>query len=225
MRHKFVQDLIRDVDFLGLQETHCTSGRIAAFRGFEGTSAFWSHLSRSRAGIGLIVQTRFLELFTSWQWEEDQAGRLAVLQLRGPSGGMDIWVCYFSANSREEREESIRKISRKISAAEQVMSFIFGDFNFTEHECDRFQKQSGQWSGQTNKPETRLWRDLCGRGGFAEWAQEHMTCDTGIVQSRIDRAYCNQHLAEQLNKHLSCVALPWVSGLSAHRPLRFSRTV
>ena len=56
-----------------------------------------------------------------------------------------------------------------------------------------------------------------------EWAQSEHTHENGIVRSRIDRMYINQHVTHQLQKHCECVALPFPLGLSAHRPLSFSR--
>ena len=53
--------------------------------------------------------------------------------------------------------------------------------------------------------------------------QSEHTHENGIVRSRLDRAYFNQHVSLQLQKHCECVALPFPLGLSAHRPISFSR--
>lgn len=49
------------------------------------------------------------------------------------------------------------------------------------------------------------------------------TYDSAQVRSRLDRVYWNQHLADQLDRRLICVALEWKPGLSAHRAVSFGR--
>ena len=78
------------------------------YRDYAGTVSFWSNMSRRQAGIGLIVQKSFINQFKERSWEEIEAGRIAVLRLRGGKGGLDLWVCYFSATSTEERVSSIQ---------------------------------------------------------------------------------------------------------------------
>eukprot|EP00959_Pyramimonas_sp_CCMP1952_P251156 5249263-Pyramimonas_sp.AAC.1 len=43
------------------------------------------------------------------------------------------------------------------------------------------------------------------------------------ARSRLDRIYLNQHTAKQLDRHMTCCALPWRADLSAHRAVLFSR--
>ncbi|CAK0848639.1 unnamed protein product [Prorocentrum cordatum] len=43
------------------------------------------------------------------------------------------------------------------------------------------------------------------------------------ARSRTDRIYLNQHAVEQLDRHMTCCALPWREDLSAHRAVLFSR--
>ena len=49
------------------------------------------------------------------------------------------------------------------------------------------------------------------------------THENAVVRSRLDRAYWNAPLAEQLDRVLTCAALEWVPHLSAHRPVAVSR--
>ena len=194
------------------------------YRDYAGTVSFWSNMSRRQAGIGLIVQKSFINQFKERSWEEIEAGRIAVLRLRGGKGGLDLWVCYLSATSTEERVSSIQTMSLYISPRAEVTSFVFGDYNFTIHEKDRLQKASGEWSGLSNRREGNQWNEsMFQRHGLVEWQQELMTCETGLVYSRIDRIYCNQHVSDNLNRHFYAAALPPASPLSAHRPLQFAK--
>ena len=89
---------------------------------------------------------------------------------------------------------------------------------------DRFQKATGLWSGDTNaKNRDTFDGSLAQPFSLTEWAQPNHTCETGIVRSRLDRFYCNQHLADQLDCQLECVALDFPYQLSAHRPISFAR--
>eukprot|EP00973_Karenia_brevis_P019279 2643783-Karenia_brevis.AAC.1 len=213
-----------NIDFLGIQETHGTPGRERMYQGISGVTSYWSHMSRSQGGVGLFVRDAFLQRFATRSWEVIEDGRVAVLRLRGSAGGFDIWVCYLSATATEGRIESIERMSSNIACKSEVTSLVFGDFNFTEHKLDRFQKNAGQWSGHNNRGETLAWnRSMVLKHGFAEWEQDQMTCETGVVLSRIDRVYCNQHVAEQLDRQLVCTTLPPSMGLSAHRPLHFAK--
>ena len=130
-----------------------------------------------------------------------------------------------SATSEEERVKTIIKVSGVVRPSQNVLSLLFGDFNFTEYLHDRFQKSSGGWSGLSNsKTRESFSSHLRSKLGFEEWAQDQMTCETGIVCSRIDRFYCNQHICEQLGKRMECSALPFPLELSAHRPLHFMKS-
>ena len=140
------------------------------YRDYAGTVSFWSNMSRRQAGIGLIVQKSFINQFKERSWEEIEAGRIAVLRLRGGKGGLDLCACYFSTTSTEERVSSIQTMSLYISPRAEVTSFVFGDYNFTIHEKDRLQKASGEWSGLSNRREGTEWNEsMFQRHGLVEW--------------------------------------------------------
>eukprot|EP00959_Pyramimonas_sp_CCMP1952_P307674 6439858-Pyramimonas_sp.AAC.1 len=50
-----------------------------------------------------------------------------------------------------------------------------------------------------------------------------MTFASSSAWSRLDRLYCNQHVAEQLDRDIKAVALEWKPHLSDHRAVLFSR--
>ena len=98
-KQRQVRKLLQNHDFLAVQETHSTEGGVLAFECPAGTAARWSHGTTQRAGIGLLLQDSFLSNFNVLQegdWEEIEAGRAAVLHLRGPQGSHDIWVLYMA---------------------------------------------------------------------------------------------------------------------------------
>lgn len=57
---------------------------------------------------------------------------------------------------------------------------------------------------------------------FHELQQPQFTYESKVVRSRIDRIYANNYIADQLDRHYACTALPWTP-LSSHRPVSFSR--
>ena len=84
-------------DFAGWQETHSTNGATRALMLPAEVHQFWSHDSARQGGVGLWVKKTFLSNFNppaDEDWEEIEAGRVAVLHLRDPQGGLDIFVIY-----------------------------------------------------------------------------------------------------------------------------------
>ena len=57
-------------DFLGVQETHSTDDREAAFNAEYGNQykSFWSHLNTRQGGVGLILSQRFFKQIDSHAW-------------------------------------------------------------------------------------------------------------------------------------------------------------
>ena len=61
--------------------------------------------------------------------------------------------------------------------------------NLIENHADRFQQQSGLWSGTCNEAEARVWQQMITEQGFAEWKQDQIACEIGMVLSRLDRVH------------------------------------
>ena len=153
-------------------------------------------------------------------------GGSGFLRLRGKQWNLDLWVCYLDCHEEKARTDSIRRIAEQFSRQSDALSVMFGDFNFTSDLHDRFQKHSGKWSGDTNAENaSALVNQICNPFGVSEWGQPEHTCEIGIVRSRIDRVYANQHVVDQLDRQLECGALSFPYGLSAHRPVSFARRV
>ena len=223
-RRRFVRGLCQQHDFVGLQETHSTAGRAGASEPFPGIRQFWSHGIRRTQGIALFVKESFLAEFTNIWWEEVEVGQVGALRLQGPRGALDIVVVYLSATDAGARSESIHALASSTRPADKVLSCVFGDFNFTEHSRDRFSKTSGSFTGAHDGSNARDWKSKMGDLlGFHEWEQNEHTHENGLVRSRLDRFYLNQHLTHQIQKHSECVALPFPLGLSDHRPISFAR--
>jgi hypothetical protein len=215
-RHQFVLRLCKGHDFVGLQETHSTKGRASAFVPEQGTTVSWSHDGRVTAGIGLLVKTSFLGKFACHEWEEIEQGRVGRLKLRGALGSLDLWVVYSSATDPAARTDSIRKMASHMMPADRALSCVFGDVNSTLNERDRFCQQSGKWTGRNDVSNRNAWlNEMAKPFNSHEWEQHEHTHENGIVRSRLDRFYTNEHVSHQLQNTCECVALPFPLGLSA----------
>ena len=74
---------------MDIKEAHSTTGRARSFDSeFKGrVVSFWSHLSRRKAGIGIVVSVSLLAQFDGLiEWEEVCPGRIGILHLRGRYG-------------------------------------------------------------------------------------------------------------------------------------------
>lgn len=92
----YVQRLLTHAGFCILTETHMTEGTRRGFAELPRTSSWWSPGTAARAGVGFIINDKFVHKFTEMptEWIEVIPGRLAVLRLRGPLGGLDLLACY-----------------------------------------------------------------------------------------------------------------------------------
>jgi len=218
-------------DFCILSETHCLKGRADALRLPPCLTALWSDGTASTAGIGIILHHNFLRNFlpvdTGRDWEEVIPGRVAILHLRGSQGALDIACVYFPTGdsyAAHERRNAIVKLGRRIADHSRVLTCIAGDFNFVEHERDRWCLEQGAWTGGKDTLESEAFEESIRKPhSMHEWEQGHFTCEAGGARSRIDRFYCNQHLSLQLDRSCSCSALEWDKATSVHRPISFAR--
>ena len=223
----FVREILETHDFIGIQEAHSMEGRVKAFDNEFNLHfrSFWSHLSPRQGGVGLILTLKFLQQFDPDPvWTDIVPGRVARLRLRGPCGSLDIFVCYLDARDRNARQECATSVLPFFSDQKEVLTLLFGDFNFVISNHDRLNKISGDWSGQANQNESNWFSDhFFSPANLAEWAQSEHTCEISSARSRIDRFYCNLHIGAQQNEHVECCALDWKLDLSSHRPIHFAK--
>jgi hypothetical protein len=96
------------------------------------------------------------------------------------------------------------------ASSEEVLTILSGDFNFVEHELDRWNLQVGVWSGAKDAGEADVFKtEVRQPFGLAEWEQGHFTHENVTARSRIDRMYCYQHLSMQIDRHIQCAVLEW----------------
>ena len=113
-------NIFKNVDFMGLAETHSTKGHVKVLSVPKDTKFFWSHYeTRWRAGVGIGVKHEFLKLFnptTEKSIQHIQQGRALKLSLEGPNGNLHIIVVYGHAKL-EERERRDERCTRKSEPA------------------------------------------------------------------------------------------------------------
>ena len=220
--------LMKPADALGVQETHSTVGYQAAARPISGTRHWFSHESRARGGIGLIVKTSFLSQFDPTgpdNWIEVVPGRAAILQLDGPGGSLDLVTVYlYTGAARPQRREVMHKLRRALRPQSRALTVLIGDWNFVKDPQDRINLRDAEWSHTQDEEEHQEWAEgLFSPMGLREVPQPDLTNRTTIGAARIDRAYQNSHLAEQQFSEWSTTALGWQDRLSTHRPIELAR--
>ena len=243
----FVQRLLKQRDFCVLCEAHVTDGARRGFTDLPGTQSWWSEGTAARAGVGVIVTNAFLQKFTlaEPEWLELEPGRLAVLRLWGASGCLDVVSCYMPtgrahelhpgeataappqhsdpppAALRAQREALAYKIQGLLRPSSSL-TLLAGDFNFVTASCDRWNKRTGEHSGQGDQQEAANWLRVLPQSALYELHQDEPTHEGPVTYGRLDRVYVNQSVAEQLDRRVYAAALPWTA-LSHHRPLAFGR--
>jgi len=188
-----VGKLIQGRDFAMLTEAHCTPGTILSYRDISGTRSWWSCGEAARAGVGIILQETFLRKFclAEPEWLEVEAGRLARLRLKGPCGVLDLLVAYLPTGTRrrlrprgdphqEEKEEEIdptlskqrqqlvTKI-RSILDPSVSLSVLAGDFNFASDHHDRYNRNTGTFTGDKDATEQAHWTRVLPQTVLHEW--------------------------------------------------------
>ena len=232
-KDKFTQlhKLINKHDFAIIQETHSLEGRtdLLELRGEH--TAFWSDCTAAAAGVGIILKSDFLKRFNKIDpikdWVQIKKGYVAVLKLRGPEGNLDIFCCYYPTGDKvksSDRQKVSHSISANIASKDEVLTILSGDFNFVEHNTDRWNLQGGGWTGLKDGGETKFFqKNVCQPNGLVEWEQGQFTHENGQARSRLDRVYCNQHISLQMDRNITCSVLEWDKKVSHHRPISFRR--
>ena len=165
-----------------LAEAHATPGGIQTHVDIQNTRSWWAPGTAARAGVGIILHNRFLDKFMSAppNWVILDPGRLAVLQLKGNSGSLDILVGYFPTGTRrsvaadltpnstsDDSETALRRqreaLARKIRhymRSSGALIIVAGDFNFVTNKQDRMQLNTGEFSGDKDTAEAKHWDSL-----------------------------------------------------------------
>ena len=208
-----------------MQETHSTLERAQAVESeFRNHSLFWSHCSLQKGGIAVGISHEFLLRFTRVAWKEIEQGRVGKIELRGSQGSLDLYCVYLDDQSAIARRQSFDRINQSICPSGEVLTLIFGDFNFVEHANDRTCKSTGQPTGTRDSVDAQLFREnVLSKGQLFEIEQEHHTFEGGRALSKLDRVYANWHACEQLDHVIECVAAPWPHRISDHRPVIFAK--
>ncbi|CAK0890248.1 unnamed protein product, partial [Prorocentrum cordatum] len=221
-------NLLRSADFLALQETHSTLGAAAVAKFPNSIATWWSHGSQSIGGVGLLVKTAFLDKFggaSRATWVETTPGRAAILRLDGSTGSLDIAVLYLPTGHASDERAAIRaSVIRDLRPRDRATTMLIGDWNFVREANDRLNLSDAEWSPGSDVEEHRDWATaLFEPLGFHEVFQPECTHRTSSSTSRLDRAYVNTHIADQLYRTWTCTALDWCSRLSHHRPIETAR--
>ena len=222
-----VRQYSSNLDMLGLQETHSTPERALALESeFRQHAFFWSHCSLQKGGVALGISHEFMSRFSKASWTEIEQGRVGKLELRGSQGSLDLFCVYLDDQSSASRRNSFDLINKFLAPPSEVLSLMFGDFNFVEHAHDRTCKTSGQSTGSRDSMDAKLFAErVLQKGKLFEIEQEHHTFEGGRALSKLDRVYANWHACDQLDHTIECVAGTWPHRISDHRPVFFARRV
>ena len=223
--------LLMEHDFCCISEAHSNEGKTTSYRKAMGHSAWWSHGSNAVGGVGILVRDSFLARFKEVQeedWLEIIPGRVARIRLSGAEGQLDIYSVYMetgaSVIAKRCRQKGAQTIANHMAPRSQRLSLITGDFNFVTHPSDRVSLTSGQWSGSEDAKEAEYWNtELWDPSRCSELRQSKFTHCSGLARSRLDRAYSNHHVYDQLDRNYWCHTLPHNPNLSAHCPISFGR--
>ena len=226
----YANQLFNDKDFIGLVETHSNEGKVAAANLRRDCVTLWSHGTDAQAGISLWIKKEFLKNFnpiTDDNWTTVVQGRVAKLALDGPNGALDIFVAYMTSGSDQtaklERKQQIGLIKDHMRDKSEALTVLAGDFNFVSNKDDRISKSDGNSSGDRDKEESELFnRIFVDQHRLFELEQDNFTHACSQARSKIDRAYMNYSLCEQLDRNIECYVHP-STALSHHRALSFSK--
>jgi len=240
MKTRRVRRLLQQHDVVCIQETHANAGEQLAFGCTEGVKAYFSAGTNARGGIAILLSTKFLASFDPAvsHWEELVPGRLGILRLRGPFGGLNIVNCYFPTGTRErigatreeahdqdsilrQRREMMNSINRVLQS-DEAATWVCGDFNWVPGLEDRINKANGEWTGAKDRADASHW-DTLFKNKLFEIFQPEMTHNGAFSRGRLDRVYADFSVSDQfLGKFYAHCGLE-ESRVSDHRPLHFGR--
>ena len=155
-----VRSMASTLDFFALQETHSSADRALAIESeFHQHVFFWSHCSLLKGGLALGISCEFLGRFAVASWKEIEQGRVGKLELRGSNGSLDLVCVYLDDQSAAAGRQSFSSISNSLAPQPDVLSVILGDFNFVENTYDRICKTSGQFTGDRDAMDAKLFKE------------------------------------------------------------------
>ena len=138
-RRNFMLKQLVGRDFWFLNELHGDEGMSSVFNEYlqrSGYTGYWSHLSRRRAGVGIIVKNSFLNKFKRRQpqWIHLAKGEVACLRLYGDEGDLDLFSVYFPTGNRAQdpgglfhlRAQLMDKISNGMRHHTQALCLVGG---------------------------------------------------------------------------------------------------
>ena len=111
-----------------------------------------------------------------------------------------------------------------IAPQSSVLTVLGGDFNYVTDNIERVSTSTASSSNRRDTSEERHFNNVVsGPFGLQEMFQAEPTHALASARSRLGRMYCNQHVVEQLDRHIKAVALEWNPHLSHHRAVLFSQ--
>ena len=244
-KRRYLSHIMQQHDFVAVQETHGTDGHAAAMQLPDGCTPCWSHGSRQQGGVALLIKDSFLRHFQKvhqTDWVEAVPGRLGILHLRGPQGGMAIATAYFQSGHSSEasghtseasRREMRNVLRRAMAASPHVLWVVAGDFNWVTKKDDRFALHTGIFSGHHDNSDELHWQtQVAGPGKLVEMSQAEFTYQSEGVRSRLDRVYTSHPTSDFFMDDFWAAAWSWPEVDEAtklpdsdHRPLSFGHAV
>ena len=191
-KHRHAWSLLAKVDFTGFAETHSTIGHTNAASLPNTSSFFWSHgPTRWQAGVGLAVKHSFLQNFNAINdssWQEIAPGRAAKLSLRGPSGALDLYICYLMTGTQTEGEKLriINKLRESMAPNDTARTILMGDRNFGMETEDRLCLRTMEFTGSADKPLARNFQSMLDAYQLHELEQPAFTHENSTAQSKSD---------------------------------------
>ena len=246
-KEKYLLSLLGRADVVIITEAHGTQSGNRAWRPPHGCKAWWSAgPTTGHAGVGVVAKDVFLQKFDRTPtWSVIWPGRAARLSLSGPEGSVDILAVYSHTGSQVTEHDlfgvadTVRpscvsfpalrahlrcRLANAIAPKGSVLTVLGGDFNWVTAEGDRISLSTATPSSRNDSNEENHFKNIVARPhGLHEMFQMEPTHASATSRSRLDRIYCNQHVVEQLDRHIKVVALEWKPQLSHHRAVLFAR--
>ena len=216
---RYVDSLLERYDFVGITETRETAERKATVQDHICSDSlyFSSYIDARSGGVALLLKKTFVDQFEEQSWRVLDAGRAAILDLRGSRGALSIFISYFDPSNTARQIFLTKLIATHMRAG--AHNLLIGDWNFVCCTCDRYNKRNGHWSADHTV--AAEWAARLGNKGVLEWDQENFTFESSSVLSRLDRVYSDIHPSSLLVVDSFCCTLDIPSALSDHKPVAF----
>ena len=139
---EYVNTLMRSHDFGVVTETRETRERKMSidFQFLRDCKYFSDHIDQYKGGIGIFIKNSFLSRFPQTDmdscWKVLVPGRVGKLSLCGPEGMLHIFAVYLDPGDKALRCQHLEKIRTYVTSAAHTI--VVGDFNFVEHNEDRW---------------------------------------------------------------------------------------